>query len=121
MNQYINPALSVQANPDGTIQVYWYARGSAEREVEIVLDPWAALGFMRDLARGVSYALDDALDAATIGPCERCGNARLVDVERPHGGTESVHCDECADRRRHLRERYAASVFTLRATCEALS
>jgi hypothetical protein len=120
-HRYVNADPSVQSSPDGTVSIYWYESGAKDRAVELVLDPWAALVFMRSLASAVASSLDNALDAALIGPCERCKNVRLVDVVRPHGrGTESIYCPECRPRALAIRERYAESVFALRETGDAL-
>lgn len=120
--RYVNPVPSFIAHPDGTISFHWYKPGTAERVIEVVLDPWAALVFLRGFASHVAYSLDDALDIATVGPCERCKNFRMIQVERPHNrGTETIHCPECRPRVLAARERYAASAPPMADTKDALA
>jgi hypothetical protein len=120
--RYVNPDPSFIANPDGTLSFHWYKPGTAERAVEVILDPWAALNFLRGFASNMSHALDDALDHATVGPCETCKGFRLIEVEHPSGrGTHRVHCPECRPRVIAARERYAASVPKMVDTNEALT
>ena len=118
-HRYVNPDPSFMAGPDGTIEMHWYEPVSSERAVEVIFDPWAALAFLRNLATHVSYALDNALDTAVIGSCDRCKNSRMVEGHRGNR-TELVHCPDCKYRVNHLRELYAESAVDMRDTGEAL-
>lgn len=116
----VNPGLSAHHHPDGTVEIYWYEHASADRAAEIILDPFQALDFLRDLTREVSYSLHDALRTAIIGPCGRCRNSRMIQIERLGPGTETVHCPDCAPRIAALRALYAKSTVELIHTGEAL-
>lgn len=99
MSYYINPNISFEGMPDGTVSMKIRDIGGGEvKEVcDIVLTPDVYTDVLRQFNSMALHAIEDALREMAYGPCETCKNYRLVDVEK-RGRMEKVRCPDCEAR-----------------------
>lgn len=66
-----------------------------QHRAEVLVPVEQIAEFIQAVTRAGTQALTGAALALSLGDCQRCGNTRLIEVDKSNGRTERVHCPDC--------------------------
>lgn len=101
MTTYINPNVSIESH-DGVLTIVLHPRyAKFDREtaqyeggITIHLGAYEQLDLLGELSRQSAYSITGLLHDIGLGPCERCRNHRLINIEN-RGRTTNQYCPDC--------------------------
>jgi|PlaIllAssembly_1097288.scaffolds.fasta_scaffold01795_12 Zn finger protein HypA/HybF involved in hydrogenase expression len=120
MQTYLNPTITVDHGPDGTlsIRIRQIGGGDVVDVAELILTPRVYKDVVSQMVSQAMYAVDTVERQLVAGPCDTCQNNRLVQ-DPTKDQAWHIHCPDCSNLDAEVNAAIAAATPAFLATHRA--